>query len=169
MAADRPDNLVIGFGNPFRRDDGVALEVINRFRREDGLPPLGLDEDGTDLPGKTADTWMLHQLLPELAGALAGYRRVVFLDAHLGRIPEEVRVVPVDEEYSLQAMTHHLSPGMLLSLTRLAGGAAPQGWLISIRGEDFGYGEGLSPTCRANAAEAAHRLHALLANEIGTK
>ncbi len=80
----------------------------------------------------------------------------------LGRIPETVRVIPVEEEFSLQPMPHHLSPGMLLSLTRLAGGCAPRGWLISIHGEDFGYGDGLSPSCRAHAAEAVVRLRALL-------
>jgi hydrogenase maturation protease len=156
--------LIIGYGNPYRRDDGVALYVINAIRERVRLPALEPDEDGLDeLGGAPLDTVMLHQLLPELAPVLANYRTVVFVDAHAGTIPEDVRVVPVTEEYGFQAVTHHMSPGMLLALARAASGTAPQAYLVSIRGDDFDFGTELSELSKKHAAEAVETILALIA------
>ncbi|GAB4506450.1 MAG: hydrogenase maturation protease [Anaerolineales bacterium] len=150
--------LVIGYGNPYRRDDGVALHVANLLRAEQGLRPLALDEDGLDACGYPLDTVVLHQLLPEIAPMLADYDLVVFVDAHTGVIPDDVRVLPVQEEYGFQAVTHHMSPGMMLALARAARGRAPDAALVSIRGEDFDFGEGLSAGCKARADAAARAI-----------
>ncbi len=146
--------LVIGYGNPYRRDDGVALYVANALRRKQGLRPLELNEDGLDDCGHPLDTVVLHQLLPEIAPMLADYDLAVFVDAHTGVIPDDVRVLPVQEEYGFQAVTHHMSPGMMLAVARAARGQAPQAALVSVRGEDFDFGEGLTEGCKARADEA---------------
>ncbi len=148
--------LVVGYGNPYRRDDGVAFYVANALRRGQGLRPLELDEDGLDDRGHPLDAVVLHQLLPEIAPVLADYELVVFVDAHTGVIPDDVRVLPVQEEYGFQAVTHHMSPGMMLALSRAARGQAPEAVLVSIRGEDFDFGEGLTEGCRARADKAVH-------------
>ncbi|MDH7487891.1 MAG: hydrogenase maturation protease [Anaerolineae bacterium] len=150
--------LVIGYGNPYRRDDGVALHVANFLRATQGLRPLALDEDGLDDCGHPLDTVVLHQLLPEIAPMLADYDLVVFVDAHTGVIPDDVRVLPVQEEYGFQAVTHHMSPGMMLALARAARGRAPEAVLVSIRGEDFDFGDGLSAGCKARAETAVRAI-----------
>lgn len=153
--------LIIGYGNPFRRDDGVAYHILNAVRGRLGLRALARDEDGEDELGRQVDTLMLHQLLPELAPLLADYARVIFVDAHAGGIPEDVRVIPVAQEYGFQAVTHHMSPGMMLALAEQARGKAPEGFLVSVRGEDFDFGEELSAACQAFARLAVERIMAL--------
>lgn len=159
--------LVIGYGNPYRRDDGVAFHALNGLRRRLGAPALQPDEDGLDDLGRVVDTIMLHQLLPEVAPMLADYATVIFVDAHTGAIAEDVRVIPVQEDYGFQAVTHHMSPGMMLSLVRAANGRAPAGWLVSIRGYDFDFGQELSEGCAANARVAEQRILEMTKPEDG--
>ena len=159
--------LVIGYGNPYRRDDGVAFHVVNDLRQRLGAPPLQPDEDGLDDLGRGVDTIMLHQLLPETAPLFADYATAIFVDAHIGAIAEDVRVISVQEEYGFQAVTHHMSPGMLLALARAANGKAPAGYLVSIRGYDFDFGLEISKGCKVNANSAVQKILALAGPENG--
>jgi len=151
-------SLVIGYGNPYRHDDGVGFHLVNRLRGHLGLQALDPEDDGLDGLGHPVDSVVLHQLLPELAPVLANYQVVVFVDAHAGGIPEEIRLIKVQAEYGFQAVTHHLSPEMLLALVQRSVGQAPPSWLISIHGEDFDFGEGLSPECEKRAKVAVHKV-----------
>jgi hydrogenase maturation protease len=150
--------LIIGYGNPYRHDDGVGLVVINLLRERVGLRALALDEDGMDNLGYPIDTIMLHQLLPELVPIVANYRRLIFVDAHTGAIPDDIKIVEILEEYGFQAVTHHLSPQMLLALAKNATGQVPLSHLVSIRGENFDFGEGLSAACSERAKDAVDRI-----------
>ena len=143
--------LVIGFGNIYCRDDGVGFYVVNALRRRMGVRELQPDEDGLDELGKDLDTVIVHQLVPEMAPVAANYQAVIFVDAHLGIIPEEIRVVPVHEEFGFHAVTHQMSPGMILATARRVQGTAPTGFLVSIKGEDFDFGLGLTDGCRTRA------------------
>ena len=150
--------LVIGFGNLYCRDDGVGFYVINVLRKRLGLPELGSDDDGLDTLGNKVDTITLHQLVPETAPVVSNYQTVVFVDAHMGAVPEEVRVIAVQEEYCFHAVTHQMSPGMLLAVTRRTHGRAPSGLLVSVKGEDFNFGLGLSDACRFRADRAVEKI-----------
>ena len=156
--------LIIGYGNPYRRDDGVAFHVINAIRRRLGLRELSIEEDGEDELGQPVDTLMLHQLLPELSPMLARYEQVIFVDAHLGVIEQTVRVVPVVEALVFEAVTHHMSPGLLLAITRQMAGTAPPGVLVSVKGIDFDFGTELSPECRQYADEAIEKIALMVAS-----
>jgi hypothetical protein len=84
-------SLIIGYGNPSRRDDGVGLAVVNGLRQYLGQQPLEEGDDGSsELGDSTVGTLFLEQLIPELAETLAAYDRVWFVDAHLGVYPELV-------------------------------------------------------------------------------
>ena len=154
--------LVIGYGNPYCRDDGVGFYIVNELRKRLGLPELEADEDGLDGLGRAVDTILLHQLVPEIASLLPSYQAVLFVDAHTGAIPDEIRLVPVVEEYGFHAVTHHLSPGMLLAFARGQQGGVPEGYLLSVRGDDFDFGLGLSEGCRHRADKAEGRILSLL-------
>ena len=119
-------SLIIGYGNVYCHDDGVALYVINNLRKRLGLRDLQPDEDGLDELGHSLDTVLLHQLVPETIPVLSQYQQVVFVDAHQGTIPEDVRVVRVKEELGFHAVTHHMSPGMLLAMARQTHQVAPR-------------------------------------------
>ena len=124
--------LVIGYGNAYCHDDGGALYIINELRRHRGIDQLQPDEDGLDDLGHEFDSIMLHQLVPEVVPVAANYRLVVFVDAHVGSIPDDVRVVRVEEEDRFHAVTHHMSPGMILAMVRKTKAVAPPGYLVSV-------------------------------------
>jgi hydrogenase maturation protease len=150
--------LIIGYGNIYCRDDGVAFYIINALRRHQGLPELGPEEDGYDDLGHPMDTLMLHQLVPETVSVIVGYQRVIFVDAHLGVIPDDVRVVTVQEEYGFHAVSHHMSPGMVLAAARKSTGRPLPAYLVSVKGENFEFGLGLSNPCKDRADQAAERI-----------
>ena len=151
-------SLIIGYGNVYCHDDGVALHIINRLRTQSGLRELQPDEDGLDELGNPLDTILLHQLVPEMITVVMQYDKVVFADAHKGTIPDDVRVVEVKEERGFHAVTHHMSPGMLLAMARQTHPFVPEAYLISVKGEDFDFGLGLSETCGIRADVAVQKI-----------
>ncbi len=155
-------SLIIGYGNVYCRDDGVALYIVNNLRKKSGLSDLKPDEDGLDQLGCPLDAVLLHQLVPEIIPILSGYEKAVFVDAHKGIIKEEIRVIEVKEEFGFHAVTHHMSPGMLLAMARQTRHSCPKAYLVSVKGEDFDFGLGLSEACRLRAEVAAQRILQLL-------
>ncbi|MGQ9713590.1 MAG: hydrogenase maturation protease [Anaerolineae bacterium] len=153
--------LVIGFGNLYRRDDGVGFFVVNALRERLGLPPLGEEDDGYDDLGREVDTLLLHQLVPDLAGTVAQYDLAVFVDAHVEPI-----VGPLHEE-ELEAcprealVPHQMHPCTVLALAHDLYGATTRGVLLSLQGHDFDFGTGLSPETSALVPRAVARLLAL--------
>jgi len=158
--------LVIGYGNAYCHDDGVALVVINELRRRHGIRELQPDEDGLDDLGHEFDSIMVHQLVPEVVPVVAHYQCVVFVDAHVGSIPDDVRVIRVQEEYRFHAVTHHMTPGMILSMARETTGGAPSGYLVSVRGENFDFGLGLSDPCRLRVDGATEKILDLMKGSV---
>jgi hydrogenase maturation protease len=144
-------SLVIGYGNVYCHDDGVGFFLVNLLRNRFGQEALPPDEDGLDRLGQTVDTAVLHQLVPEIIPILVQYQTVFFVDAHTGSIPDEIRISEVKEEIGFHAVTHHMSPGMLLAMARQTHHRAPAGYLVSVRGDDFDFGLGLSEPCRRRA------------------
>jgi hydrogenase maturation protease len=156
--------LVIGFGNIYRRDDGVGFAVLNALRERLGRPPLGVDEDGYDSlqSHDEVGTLLLHQLVPELAGDIAAYDLIVFVDAHVGHVPELIYEEGLTACYKPATVSHTLHPCTLLAMVQEIFGRQPQGVLLSIRGYDFEFGEGLSDRTAALVPEAVERIWALV-------
>jgi hydrogenase maturation protease len=150
--------LVIGFGNVYRRDDGVGYVVVNAIRSRLGRLPLDVDEDGFDDLGHEVDTLILHQLVPELADSVAPYDLVVFVDAHVGYVPELVYEEELTACYKSATVSHTLHPCSLLAITQEIYDRQPRGVLLSIRGYDFEFGEGLSDRTAALVSEAVDRV-----------
>ena len=155
--------LVVGFGNVFRRDDGVGFAVLNALRERLGRSPLAVDEDGYDDLGHELDTLFLHQLVPELAEVIAGYDRVVFVDAHVGTIPDLIREEAVVAHYEPATVPHQLLPCTVLAMAQDLYASHPGGVLLSIRGHDFDFGEELSPQTSALVNESVDRILAFVA------
>ncbi len=151
--------LLVGFGNLYRRDDGVARHVLNVLLQRWGRPPLDPMDDGFDDLGHTVDVVCLHQLVPELAETLKDYSRVVFVDAH---VPAETTPplyeAPVAVEHRTPFVYHQTHPSTLLALTQSLYGSAPAATLISVQGHDFDFGEGLSAETAALAQAAVERI-----------
>ena len=157
-----PRTLVIGFGNIDRADDGVAYSVINALRRRLGQKPLKEDETGLDELGAEVDSVFLSQLTPELMETLAGYRQVVFVDAHVYENADPLHCAPVSPEYTPSSFTHHLTPGAFLALLKALYRLEPAGHLVSIRGHDFDFHRNLSPETEALVGPAVEHILRLI-------
>lgn len=155
--------LVIGFGNLYRRDDGVGFAVVNALREQLGRPLLDAQDDGFDDLGHDVDTVILHQLTPELAEVVACYDWVVFMDAHISSIPDPIRIEDIEACYQAATVPHQLHPRTLLALAHELYNCAPHGILVSVRGDDFDFGEGLSKQTAALVPQAvAHILSIIM-------
>ena len=138
------NTLFLGYGNPDRQDDGAAWHVLKAIAERSGLSVSeSWEEPLPSAPG--LDFRFALQLAPEMAADLAEVDRVCFVDAHTGRIPEDVQAVRVTPEYQTSPFTHHLTPEMLLSMCGSLYGKTPEAMLISVRGYAFGFETGLSP------------------------
>jgi hydrogenase maturation protease len=129
--------LVIAWGNPLREDDGVAWHVVEGLRRlqpRPSLPPLRLRH--------------AHQLTPELAEPVSHAAGVVFVDARRDGTPGQVLAEPVAPSAGQNPLAHSLTPQTLLLYAEGLYGRAPQAVVVTIAGERFGMGEGLSPVVR---------------------
>ncbi len=154
--------LIAAFGNQYRRDDGVGYVVVNVIRERLGRPALTPLDDGYDDLGHAVDTIILHQLVPELAETVADYDLLLFIDAHVGSIPEAIREEHLESKFQTPFVSHQFHPSTVLALAHQMYGRAPKTVLLSIRGHDFDFGEGLSPETAALVEPAVVRILALI-------
>jgi len=140
-----PRTLVLAWGNPGRRDDGLGAACAARLEAA-ALPGVAVEWD--------------YQLQVEAAAEAARHERVVFVDADRsrGRAPWQLeRLRPASGRPSFS--THSVAPGEVLALAGELFGRTPEAWLLGIRGYDFdGFGEGLSRGARANLESAYDEL-----------
>jgi hydrogenase maturation protease len=134
--------IVIGVGNPYRRDDGLGPYVIDRLR-EFGLPDPMLAVSR----GETT----------ELMDLWDGADLAVVVDAirsepgHPGRIH---RLTVFDPPGERSRAAHGLDLGEAVELARILGRLPSRLVLFAVEVDDTGYGIGLS----APVAEAAERM-----------
>jgi hydrogenase maturation protease len=141
--------LVLGYGNPGRRDDGLGAALAERLA-------------ALRLPEVTVEAG--YQLAVEDAAEAARHECVVFADAALrGRAPFKLRRVRPGGTAGFSS--HCLGPEAVLALARDLFGAAPRAYLLAIRGYVFGaFGESLSPRARRNLEAAFEFLRTWLAD-----
>lgn len=142
-----PRILVLGYGNPGRKDDGLGPAVADAIAAE-------------GLPGVT--TWDNDQLVLEDALDIAAHDVIWFVDA-AREGDEPVRVEAVEPALDMAFTSHILSPQTLLAIARQEFGAAPEAHLLAIRGYDFSFEEGLSDQAARNLALAVAVLRGRIA------
>jgi hydrogenase maturation protease len=132
-----PRALLVGYGNTLRGDDALGPLAIERLR--------------TLLP--EAEFVSCHQLGPELAGQMAAFDLVLFIDARGEGKPGTVRVERLSPNAGhVESLTHHVHPAALLELTETLYGQAPWAMLVTGVGTSFELREG---TSREGLSEAA--------------
>lgn len=138
---------LVAYGSQLRGDDGAAWELARRAGE------LGWT------------TFCEIQLLPELSAELQAFDEVVFADASQG--------VGEPEWAELEAIgaqgwpVHSGRPEHLLGVCRQLYGRAPRAWMLSLPGEYFGYGLGLSPRAQASVTLGLNRLLQTFGNTLG--
>ena len=139
--------LVLGYGNPGRRDDGLGPACARTIAEQ-------------DLPAVQAET--RYQLQIEDAARIADFDTVVFVDADRAG-PDPFRLSRIGPRASAAFTTHSLAPEAVLALAEAHFGWRATAYLLAIRGEDFdGFGEVLSPRAVRNLRRAAACLTDLL-------
>jgi hydrogenase maturation protease len=135
--------LVIAYGNPGRRDDGLGPWVAEEMRRRHG---------------NRLAFWVGFQLAVECCVEIVDHPTVVFVDAaHAGPEPFLFREVkPARPAFAVPASftTHLSSPEGMVGLSEVSFRARPSAWLLGVRGYNFSIGEGLSRKGERNARSA---------------
>jgi hydrogenase maturation protease len=135
--------LVLAIGNPSRGDDALGPELAARL-------------EAAALPG--VEVIVEFQLQIENALDLVGRERVIFVDAGTGTpAPFEWRRASPAADFL--HTSHALSPeAVLATYERITATAAPESWVLCVRGEAFELGEGLSEAARGHLEAAWQRL-----------
>lgn len=134
MAAGLAAVSVVGLGNPMRRDDGAALELVRRLG--DSLNPVAARAYEGE-PIGLLDLW-------------AGAEAVVLVDAvrsgaaagAIHRVDVSTKAIPV---VLRRRATHTIGVAEALELGRTLGRLPRQTVFYGIEGADFALGVGLSP------------------------
>ncbi len=139
--------LVIGYGNRLRGDDGLGLRVAEAIA-------------AANFPCVRVITSC--QLVPELAAELAEARLAFFVDALVDPGGAGVNLLPLSAEAATDWNTHRADPRALLALTRAVYGRVPEAWWLTVSGQNFDFGEGLSSVAETNAGTAAERIQTFI-------
>jgi hydrogenase maturation protease len=141
---ERRRDLLIGWGNGLRQDDGVGGVIAAAAERWE-LPSLAVIERA--------------QLTPELAPQLAAARRVLFVDAEpqAAACPGGWRLEPLrpiaaegaQPGDSAGVFSHHVSADQLLRLAETLYGRRPRAWQLLVAAHGFGFSTRLSPATGA--------------------
>jgi hydrogenase maturation protease len=141
--------LVLGLGNPILTDDGVGIHLVRALRARCG------PQDGVDLAEASVGGLRLLDVL-------AGYRRVILVDAIQtpdGEPGAVYRLCPDDLRQSLHSgSSHDISLSGALTLGRSLGMVLPNDddlVIIGVQVEDvLTFGENCTPAVRAAIPQA---------------
>ncbi len=151
MEKNKRETLILGVGNPLRRDDGIGPKVIRRFTESRtkknnsyNLPPdVDLIDGGTDGLG--------------LIEYLKDYKKVIIVDAiESGLVPGTIRVFTPEEAVininTDSLSTHGFGIAELIKLAKELN-INPELVIAGVQPEDISYGENLSATVKSNFHE----------------
>jgi len=145
---------LVGYGNEERRDDGVGPHVASALREK-----LAGRED--------VEIFIRRQLDPDIIEELSNAEAIILVDATLERLEggwAMERLTPSLSEAS--CLTHVLRPRFLVGLFEAIHARRPESWLVSIQGEEFGHGRGLTPEVFRRAEEVTALLAELLSPKV---
>lgn len=138
--------LLLGYGNPDRQDDGIAWHILAAVAEHFHYPVPASWEEGFEPSALHPNLELLFtlQLTPEMADIIPMYKKIIFVDAHTGRVPEDVHLEEINPVFQGSPFTHHLTPATLCYLSNSLYGVMPEAILVSARGFEFGFSHSLS-------------------------
>ena len=127
--------LILGVGNPFRRDDGIGPAVIQALQDAGGLQDVDLLDGGTDG----------FNLLDDIKG----YDEVLVVDAvDMGMSPGSIRLFsPTEATMTIQAdalSTHGFGLAEVIVLMETLG-ITTDLKILGVQVKDIAFGEGMNP------------------------
>jgi hydrogenase maturation protease len=147
--------LVIGYGNTLRSDDGLGWRVAQAVA-------------GDNVPANV-EVISCTQLTADLAEPVSRAARVLFIDTSREGKPGVVRCRRIGPEPGTFGFSHQLTPPRLLAVAQELHGCNPEGYVFSVPGECFDYGEELSPALKLCVPELLRRVNKLIAQPEAPK
>jgi hydrogenase maturation protease len=135
--------LFFGFGNPGRSDDGLGakfIEQLDKLIKDNGL--------------RNIDTETNYQLNIEDAELVSKYGKVVFVDASKDPTVLDFRLEKPEPSDNVEFSMHSVSPDYILYLSQALFKSNAECYILSIKGEDWEFREGLSEFANKNLAKA---------------
>ena len=149
MSAEEPElhsTWIIGYGNPHRKDDGIGPYVVEKLSHDLG-------------GGSRVTLRSLHQLDPVLAEEVQGADVLILVDATVEPLERGLRWTRIQPKKDFSVCdTHHLRPEGLAGLLKSLYQRSPAMWVVSVQGNDFGFGEGLSLEAQEKAERASSEI-----------
>lgn len=115
--------VLIGYGNEYRRDDGLGIRLLDL-----------IDEEISKIK--------IQELSIDILDDIKDFDTVVFIDAALEG--EDINFRKIEKKAKFSPLTHHISPEELLIWAENINKKSYNFYLLSIRGYDFDFGEELS-------------------------
>ncbi len=148
--------LIVCYGNPLRRDDGISWYVADRL---ENLTQY-YEERGVKLKVER-----YIELLPELLETLRDFDTVVFVDAAVDiDSPAKIEELEFDsvEVVGMPYSSHGLSPPIILKLYEELHGTPPETYVMKIRACDLSLGQGFTDEAIEGARTAIQLLEWLI-------
>ncbi|MBC7194281.1 MAG: hydrogenase maturation protease [Caldisericia bacterium] len=130
--------ILVGFGNEYRRDDGLGLKLLDLIE-DDRIKKIKVQE-------------LSYSLLDDIKD----FDIVIFIDASIEG--ESINFRKIEKINKFSPLTHHLTPEELLIWAEFVNKKSYDFYLLSIRGYDFDFGEELSEDASKNLKRGAQFL-----------
>ena len=160
------DVVVIGIGNPFRRDDGVGVAVAERLRAQ-RLPGVRLAvSDGE--AASLIELWegarrvVVVDALRADPATPGRIHRVCLVDCEAEATGQSTGSDSVDDDPCGHNHAAEMDFGQAVELARVLGRLPRRMVLFAVEAGDVGFGPGLSPA----VAAAAGRVAAEIVNQV---
>ena len=138
--------LIVGCGNPQRKDDGIGPYIVGRLAE--------IRKDRRQIRFLTC-----HQLGTELLEAFKDADCVIVVDAAAEPIEAGWGLTEIAPDLDTFSFTvHFIHPAYLLALMDSIYHKRPQMWVLSVQGDDFGFGEELTADALDRAEEIISRI-----------
>jgi len=144
--------IILGLGNPLRRDDGIGVAVVEALKEYHALP-----EDITIIDAGTSNV--------DLLLLMQGYQRAYIIDAaEFGGDPGEWRCIPIqDISFDMEVQTryesyHHANLKDAISLGQALGILPKQIFIYAVQPQDLQISIGLSEPTSVAAQEITEDL-----------
>ncbi len=160
-----PSTIIIGYGNPLRRDDGAGPELVRRICTRMG-GQLVPNQQAVITVGYTGYL-ISHQLTPELCELIANYRQVVYIDASVAVDDFTVEDVKLPCDAEAIYHSHGLTPRQLTMLALLSqdNSSLDHIFILHLPAQDMGMGEGLTDDMEQHLNDGLEWLERLIGGE----
>ena len=142
---------ILGYGNPFRRDDAIGIWVVSRLKHI--YKPIN------------TEFWMGQQLIPEISLFIRDADGVIFIDSSL-KVKSKKGWDFVELSYKNKKigdnLFHRLDIEDLLRVTKNYYNFSGKAYILAVMGYDFSFGAGLTQNAKSASDRAIFHLISFL-------